>query len=123
MIEPDTYSNDPFEFVHAFFDAVNREVEMGIPGVQELLEGQIHGVAVGLLHSMLPPLVHANIAAVKISESTSVIGNSGAIALALGTADVSNSVVAGAVADKVRDGIDDLRSDADYARGVNSIAW
>lgn len=123
MTEPDTYSNDPFEFVRVFFDAINREVEMGIPGVQELLEGQIHGVAVGLLHSMLPPLVHANIAAVKISESATIIGNSEAVAFALGTADVSNSVIAGAVADKVKDGIDDLRSDGDYARGVNSITW
>ena len=48
---------------------------------------------------------------------------SGIVGFTLTTADVSNDVISGAVAHKVREGIDELRSNSDYAQGVNSIAW
>ncbi|MGO4533879.1 hypothetical protein [Leifsonia sp. 2MCAF36] len=115
--------DDPYQFVQDLSDHLNLEVETGEKGVQDWIEGQVHSVAVGLLHSMLPPLVHANTSVVKISESTTVIGAGGVVGFTIGTADVGNTVLAGAVADKVKEGIGELRSDSDYARGVNSITW
>jgi hypothetical protein len=115
--------DDPESFLENLLDQLNQEVQSGVKGVQDWIEGQIHGVAVGLLHSLLPPLVHGNNAAVKISESTTVVAASGVVEVTLGTADFGNGVLAGAVADKVKQGIGDLRSNNDYARGVNSIAW
>lgn len=113
----------PQAFLQDLIDGLDREVQDGVAGVQDWIEGQAHSAAVGLLNTMLPPLVHANIAAVKIGESTTLVAASGVVGFTLGTADVSNTVLAGAVADTVKQGISDLRSDCDYARGVNSITW
>jgi hypothetical protein len=114
---------DPQTFVQDLFDALDHEVETGVKGAQDLIEAQVHSAAVGLLDSMLPPLVRANTVAVKVSESTTVIAASEVVGLTLRTADVGNTVLAGAVADTVKQGISDLRSDSDYARGVNGITW
>ncbi|MGO4595113.1 hypothetical protein AB4Z18_14955 [Leifsonia sp. 2TAF2] len=115
--------DDPESFLENLMDELNQEVQSGVKGAQDWIEGQIHGVAVGLLHSMLPPLVHGNNAAVKTSESTTVVAASGVVDITLGSADFGNGVLAGAVADKVKQGIDGLRHNNDYTRGVNSIAW
>lgn len=115
--------DDPYTFVQELFDRLNREMETGVEGVQDWIEAQVHGAAVGLLNSMLPPLVHANTSVVKISESSTMIASGEVVGITLGTADVGNTVLAGMVADKVKQAIVDLRSDQDYARGVNSITW
>src|SRR3954451_2947411 len=118
-----TFNPDPSAFVDDLFEEINREVEGGVEGVQDFIEGQVHGLAVGLLQSMLPALVRANTSIVKVTESANVIAASGVVAFTLATADIGNTVLAGAVADKVKEGISDLHSNNDYARGVNSITW
>lgn len=113
---------DPADFVQELFDGVNREIQTGVNEVNDWIEAQVHGAAVQLLDSLMPPMVHANNAAVKISESATVIPASAGIGLTLGSADLSNTVLAGAVADTVQRGIDELKAQSDYALGVNSIA-
>ena len=114
---------DPADFVQDLFDGINRDVQTGVSDVQHWIDAQLHGVAVHLLNSLLPPIVHADNAAVKLSESAVVMTASAGIGLTLSTADVSNSVLAGAVSDTVKRGIGELTAQHDYARGVNSIAW
>lgn len=114
---------DPTDFVQELFDGVNRETQTGVHEVQDWIEAQVHGAAVQLLDSLLPPIVHAKNAEVKISESANVLPASTGIGLTLGSADLGNTVLAGAVADTVQRGIDELKAQGDYAQGVNSIAW
>ncbi|MEV8214339.1 hypothetical protein [Leifsonia sp. NPDC077715] len=114
---------DPATFVQELFGGIERELQTGAGEVQAWIQAQVHGVAVGLLHSMLPPLVHANYVAVKVSESTTVLPAHAGIHTALGAADVSNGVLAGAVGDKVKQGLTELTRRSDYSEGVNSIRW
>ncbi|MDR6971407.1 hypothetical protein [Leifsonia shinshuensis] len=114
---------DPGSFLRELKDRLERDVQTGAEGVQDWIEAQVHGAAVGLLHSLLPSLVRANMAAVKVSESATLLPAAATIDAALATADLSNTALAGAVADTVQSGIRDLRSAKDYTRGVNSIAW
>lgn len=114
---------DSADFVQELFDGINREIQTGVSEVQEWIEDQAHGLAVNLLNSVIPPLVHASNAAVKISESAIVMSASGGVGFTLGTADVNNTVLAGAVADTVTRGLGELAGESDYAQGVNSIAW
>lgn len=111
------------EFVEELFDGLDREVQNGVKEVQDWIEAQVHGAAVQLLDALLPSMVHASNAAVKVSESAAVMSASAGIGLTLGTADLGNAVLAGAVADTVKRGIDDLKAQSDYSRGVDSIAW
>ena len=112
---------DPMSFVQELFSGIERELQAGVGEVQSWIEAQVHGAAVGLLNSMLPPLIRANYAAIKISESAVVLPAHAGIGIALGTAAVSNGVLAGAVADKVGQGLEELTTNADYSKGVNSI--
>ncbi|MGH1548062.1 hypothetical protein ACRAWB_02335 [Leifsonia poae] len=114
---------DPAMFVEELFGAIDREVRTGVAEVQAWIEAQVHGMAVGLLHSMLPPLVHANNTAVKVSESAVVLPAHAGIHADVGAADTSNGVLAGAVADKVKQGLAELTRRSDYSKGVNSIRW
>ena len=114
---------DPADFVQELFDGVDREIQNGVHEVQDWIEAQVHGAAVQLLDSLMPPIVRANSAAVKISESAIVLPAHTGIGLTLRTADLGNTVLAGAVADTVQRGLDELKAQSDYAMGVNSIAW
>lgn len=114
---------DPAEFVQELFDGIDREMRTGVHDVQDWIEAQVHGAAVQLLNALMPPIVHANNAAVKLSESAVVAPASTGIGFTIGSADLGNSVLAGAVADTVERGLGELRSESDYAQGVNSIAW
>ena len=114
---------DPATFVQELFAGIERELQTGTGEVQAWIQAQAHGMAVGLLHSMLPPLVHANYAAVKVTESAIVLPAHAGIHAALGVAEVTNGVLAGAVADKVTHGLTELNRRNDYAEGVNSIRW
>jgi hypothetical protein len=114
---------DPADFVQELFDGLNREVQTGVQEVQDWIEAQIHGAAVQLLDSLMPPIVRAKNAAVKISESAIVVTASTGIGFTLSTADLGNTVLAGAVADTVQRGLSELKTQSDYAQGVNSIAW
>jgi hypothetical protein len=118
-----TIPSDPFAFVQDFTESLDREIHSGAEALQDFIEGQAHTVALGLLHSMLPPLVRANILAVKATASTQVTLSGMAVGAALGSADLSNTVLSGAVAKKVGEGISELLSENDYARGVNSVTW
>lgn len=114
---------DPETFLQELIDGLDHEVATGVEAVQDWLEGQIHNAAVILLHGMLPALIKTNTSVVKITESASVNTASGLVGFTLETVDLGNTVLAGAVADKVSEGIGTLRSSKDYARGVNSITW
>lgn len=113
---------DPADFVQELFDGIDREIRSGVHEVQNWIEAQVHGAAVQL-DSLMPPIVHADHAAVKVSESAIVLPAHTGIGLTLRTADVGNTVLAGAVADTVQRGIGELRAENDYANGVDSIAW
>ncbi|WP_433861752.1 hypothetical protein [Streptomyces sp. L7] len=108
---------DPADFLQELFDGLDREMQTGVQEVQDWIEAQVHGAAVQLLDSLMPPIVHANNAAVKISESAIVVPASTGIGVTLGTADLGNTVLAGAVADTVQRGLDELKSQSDYAEG------
>jgi hypothetical protein len=114
---------DPADFVQELFDGVNREIQTGVQDVQGWIEAQVHGAAVQLLDSLLPAIVHAKNAEVKISESAIVLPANTGIGVTLGSAYLGNTVLAGAVADTVQRGLDELKAQSDYAEGVNSIAW
>ena len=114
---------DPADFVQELFDGIDREIRSGVHEVQDWIEAQVHGAAVQLLDSLMPPIVHADRAAVKVSESAIVLPAHTGIGLTLRTADVGNTVLAGAVADTVQRGIGELKAENDYAKGVESIAW
>ncbi|MFE4468037.1 hypothetical protein ACFRFH_04390 [Leifsonia sp. NPDC056824] len=114
---------DPADFVQELFDGLDREIQSGVQEVQDWIEAQVHGAAVQLLDSLMPPIVHAGNSAVKVSESAIVVSAAAGIGLALGSAEVGNTVLAGAVADTVQRGIGELKAENDYAKGVNSIAW
>ncbi|MEY9852191.1 hypothetical protein ABH923_001869 [Leifsonia sp. EB41] len=64
---------DPADFVQELFDGLNREIQTGVYEVQDWIEAQVHGAAVQLLDSLMPPIVHADRAAVKVSESAIVL--------------------------------------------------
>ncbi|WP_158863557.1 hypothetical protein [Leifsonia sp. AG29] len=114
---------DPYEFVRDFAAELNREVEAGVLGVQEWIDEQIRGAAIGLLHSMMPALVRANTSIVKISETAAIVPAAEVVGATLGRADVSNTVLAGAVAEKVKGKIRELLSEQTYSRGVESVTW
>lgn len=114
---------NPADFVRELFDGIDREVQTGVQEVQDWVEAQVHGAAVLLLDGLMPPIVHANNSAVKVSESAIVMPASIGVGLTLGAVDLGNGVLAGAVADTVQRGIDELKKHGDYAVGVNSIAW
>lgn len=114
---------NPADFVKELFDGIDREVRTGVHEVEDVIEAHVHGAAVQLLNSLMPPIVHANNTAVKLSESAVVATASSGIGLTLSTADLGNSVLAGAVADTVQRGLSELKTESDYAKGVNSIAW
>ena len=115
--------HDPATFVEELFGAIDREIRGGVSAVQSFIQAQAHSMAVGLLQSMLPALVRANYAGVKVSQTAVVLPAQTGIGVALGAADVGNGVLAGVVADKVKQGIAGLTRRSDYARGVNSIRW
>ncbi|MFF2773201.1 hypothetical protein ACFVUP_39510 [Streptomyces bacillaris] len=113
----------PADFVQELFDSVDRELRNGVHEVQDWIEAQVHGAAVQLLESLMPPIVRAGNASVKISESAIVLPANTGVGLTLSTADLGNTVLAGAVADTVQRGLDELKAQNDYAEGVNSVAW
>jgi hypothetical protein len=114
---------DPYAFARDFAEGLNREIEAGVHGVQEWIDEQIRGAAIGLLHSMMPALVRANTSIVKISETAAIVPAAEVVGATLGSADTSNTVLAGAVADKVKAKIDELLAEQTYSRGVESITW
>lgn len=104
-------------------DLLNEAVHMTADEATSEIERLARNAAMDLLNAALPPIVRANTAAVKASSWAALGAASGIVGFTLTTADVSNDVISGAVAHKVREGIDELRSNSDYAQGVNSIAW
>ena len=114
---------NPADFVRGLFDSIDREIQTGVQEVQGWIDAQVHGAAVQLLHTLIPPSVHTNNTTVKVTEAL-VVGHGGmTIGLALGPAEVSNTVLGGAVANTVQRGLDELKGQSDYGRGVDSIAW
>ena len=83
----------------------------------------LHRAAVDLLSIALPTIVRAGSVPVQAAALAVISGSAGHIALTLDGAGFTNTVLGGAVAKKVAQGIETLRADSDYAKAVNSIAW
>ena len=114
---------NPANFVQGLFNGIDREIQTGIHEVQAWIDAQIHGAAVQLLNTLLPPIVHTGNTTVKVSETIIVGPASTTIGFTLGTADTSNEFLAGAVANTVRRGLNELKHEGNYGRGTDSIAW
>lgn len=89
-----------------------------VAGIHDL----IHSAAVGLLHSVLPPMVHARNAATRVGAWTALEDHTAQVRLALTGAHIHNAVLAGEVARTVEQGVGRITANIDYAGGVNSIA-
>lgn len=85
------------------------------------IDGLIHAAAVGMLHSMLPPIVHVKNAATRATAWTTVQALTAEVGLTVTGARVHNAVLAGQVAQKVEQGVGRITANLDYAGGVNSI--
>lgn len=97
----------------------------GVAGAAEAvtagIDSLIHSAAVGLLHSVLPPMVHVKNATTRAAGWTTVQGLTAEVLLAVNGARVHNAVLAGQVASKVDQGVNHISANTDYAGGVNSI--
>ena len=89
--------------------------------VRSAIDGMIHSAAVGLLHSVLPPIVHAKNATTKVTGWASIQALTAEAAFTVTGARVHNAVLAGEVGKKVEQGIGHITANIDYAGGVNSI--
>lgn len=90
-------------------------------GIQQGIDAMVNQAAVGLLNSILPPMVHTKNAVIRSGSWASVQAMTAqAGGLAAGVA-VSNAVLSGLVAKKVDEGMGKITSDLDYTQGVNSI--
>jgi hypothetical protein len=97
----------------------------GLEGTAEAVragvDGLIHNAAVGLLHSVLPPMVHFKNATTRAAAWTTVEAITAEVLLTLTGARVHNAILAGEVARKVEQGVNHISANTDYAGGVNSI--
>ena len=110
-------------FTNGFFTTLDYEISSGISEVQNWIDAQVHGAAVQLLNSVMPPIIHANNSAVRISEFTILTSASTRIGFTLNTADLGNTTLSGAVANTVQRGLNEVKSEGDYVKGVNSVTW
>lgn len=90
-------------------------------GVRAGVDGLIHNAAVGLLHSLLPPMVHVKNATTRAGAWTTLEALTAEVLLTLTGARVHNAILAGEVARKVEQGVGHITGNIDYAGGVNSI--
>lgn len=87
------------------------------------LDEHLHRAAVELLNVALPTIVRAGSVPAQAAALAVVSASAVRIASTLDGARFSNTVLGGAVAKKVTEGIDAVRAGNDYAKAVNSIAW
>lgn len=89
---------------------------------QSFIDALVHQAAVELLNALLPPIVHGTNAVTRTSRWVSIEATTLEVRFNLAGAGVSNTVLAGLVADKVELGVTSITSDLDFAHGVNSIS-
>ena len=121
----DYLSNQSVQARHNLEDLI-AGIGEGLEGTAEAvragIDGLIHSAAVGMLHSMLPPVVHVKNAATRATAWTTTQALTAETGLTMSGAGVHNAVLSGRVAQKVQQGVEHITADLDYAGGVNSIA-
>lgn len=119
------YSTNQGELVRQNLEDLISGIGEGLEGTAEAvragIDGLIHSAAVGMLHSMLPPIVHVKNATTRATAWTTVQALTAEVGLTVTGARVHNAVLAGQVAQKVEQGIGLITANLDYAGGVNSI--
>lgn len=100
---------------------IGEGLEGAAEAVRAGIDGLIHSAAVGMLHAMLPPMVHFKNATTRATAWTAVQALTAEAALTVTGARVHNAILAGQVAQKVEQGVEHITTDLDYTRGVNSI--
>ncbi|WP_431219787.1 hypothetical protein [Leifsonia xyli] len=102
-------------------EGIGKGLDGLVHGAQEAIDELVHNAAVGLLHALLPPMVHGKNAMVRSGAWVRTEALTAEILLALGSAKANNALLAGLVAGKVDEGVDHILSHSDYTHGVNSI--
>jgi hypothetical protein len=92
-----------------------------VDGVQDGIDAMVNTAAVGMLNSLLPPMVHTKNALIRSGSWVSVEAGTVEVASRVAGVAVGNAVLAGLVAKKVEEGVATITSDLDYMHGVNSI--
>ena len=90
-------------------------------GIRGGIDAMVNTAAVGLLNSVLPPMVHAKNAVIRSGSWVSVEAGTLEVTAGVVGVTVGNTVLAGLVAKKVEEGIGTITPNLDYMHGVNSI--
>ncbi|MGO4595024.1 hypothetical protein AB4Z18_14510 [Leifsonia sp. 2TAF2] len=90
-------------------------------GVHDGIAALIHHEAVGMLNSVLPPLVHAKNTLVRTGGWVPVEAHTIEIGGRLAGVTVSNAILSGLVQKKVEEGVGTITANLDYTHGVNTI--
>lgn len=88
---------------------------------QSYIDELVHQAAVQLLNALLPLIVHGNNAVTRSTRWVATEASTLELQFDLAGADISNTVLAGLVAEKVEIGLDRITTDLDFTGGVNSI--
>ncbi|SEA45602.1 hypothetical protein [Leifsonia sp. 21MFCrub1.1] len=115
------FSNQRGQNLEDLIAGIGEGLEGAAEAVQAAIDDMIHSAAVGLLHSMLPPMVHVKNATTRATAWTTVQGLSAEVFLTVTGARVDTAVLAGQVAQKVEQGVGRITANLDYTGGVNSI--
>ncbi|GAB3586321.1 hypothetical protein GCM10027406_36170 [Leifsonia lichenia] len=121
---PDYVSNHAdlaYRNLAELIEGVGKGFEDATDDAMSYIDAFVHEAAVQLLNAMLPPIVHGNNAVTRSTRWVATEATTVELALNLGGATVSNTTLAGLVAEQVERGITRITSDLDYTHGVNSI--
>jgi hypothetical protein len=100
---------------------IGEGLEGAAEAVRAGIDGMIHSAAVGMLHSMLPPMVRLKNGATRAAAWTTMQALTAEAGLTVTGARVHNAILAGQVAQKVEQGVSHITAELDYSGGVNSI--
>ena len=90
-------------------------------GINEEIAALVHSAAVGMLNSVLPPMVHGKNAVTRASGWIPLEAGTLEIGARLAGVSLGNTVLAGQVAKKIDEGVGRITPHLDYSHGANSI--